>query len=140
MEATTNGIQAALGAGDLACVGLVERHSQRSDAYDKPDPAIDAVQTGNPGASAAAARLESSIVESGPAALRGLGSSGRQAAPPRGAGPENARRGRPALRRADLGGTELHQRRHALRVDTHHDVGRELLRHLPLVRSPRGDD
>ena len=88
MEATTDGIHAVPGEGDLACGGLVERYLERSDAYAKRVPAIDAVQMVNPGAPAVAGRLESGFVVSGPAAPRGPGSSGPQAAPPRAAGPE----------------------------------------------------
>lgn len=88
VEATTGGTHVAPGAGDLACGGLVERYLERSDACDKRAPAIDAVQTVNPGASTPAARPASALVESGPAAPRGPGSSGPRAAPPRAAGPK----------------------------------------------------
>ena len=58
LEATIDGIHAALKSGDITCRRLVELYLKRIDAYNKTGPAFNAVQNVNPRALEEADRLD----------------------------------------------------------------------------------
>jgi len=57
-EATISGIHAALGAGAITCVQVVEAHLRRIEAYDDRGPALNAIISINPAARETAAELD----------------------------------------------------------------------------------
>ena len=57
-EATIAGIHAAVAAGQVTCVQVVQAHLRRIEAYDQRGPALHALITINPAALAAAAELD----------------------------------------------------------------------------------
>ncbi len=66
MEATIDGIHAAMRAGELSCTGLVQAYLDRIAAYDQAGPRLNAIQTVNPHALAEAAKLDGVLRNSGP--------------------------------------------------------------------------
>jgi amidase len=65
-EATIAQIHAALKAGRVTCVGLVDQYLRRIDAYDKNGPALNAITVVNPEARAQAAELDRRMKAAGP--------------------------------------------------------------------------
>ena len=65
VEATIDGVHAALTSGQISCQDIVQRYQDRIDAYDQTGPALNAVQTVNPGALREAARLDAALAASG---------------------------------------------------------------------------
>jgi amidase len=65
LEATTDGIHAALHAKQLTCRALVELYLRRIDSYDKAGPRLNAVQTVNPHALREADRLDAAFTAAG---------------------------------------------------------------------------
>src|SRR5687767_7356825 len=57
-EATIAGIHAAVAAGQVTCVQILQAHLLRIEAYDQRGPALNAIITINPAALAAAAELD----------------------------------------------------------------------------------
>jgi amidase len=66
MEATIDGIHAAMRSGELTCTTLVQAYLDRIAAYDQPGPKLNAVQNVNPHAMARAAKLDTAFRASGP--------------------------------------------------------------------------
>ena len=66
LEATINGVHAALAAGRLSCRELVQGYLDRIAAYDQAGPALNAVQHVNAGALDTADALDAAFAESGP--------------------------------------------------------------------------
>src|SRR6516225_11360002 len=66
MEATIDGIHAAMRSGELTCTRLVQAYLDRIAAYDKAGPKLNAVQNVNPHALEEAARLDAALRSSGP--------------------------------------------------------------------------
>ena len=64
-ETTIAGIHAAMKAGRLSCVALVEAYLRRIDAYDKQGPALNAITVINPNARAEAQALDARMKTSG---------------------------------------------------------------------------
>jgi Asp-tRNA(Asn)/Glu-tRNA(Gln) amidotransferase A subunit family amidase len=65
-EATIDDVRAALASKQITCRALVEAYIRRIEAYDKKGPALNAVQTINPGAVEEADRLDAAFARSGP--------------------------------------------------------------------------
>ena len=57
-EQTISGIHAALAAGTVTCVQVVQAHLRRIDAYDRRGPALNAIIAINPRALELAAALD----------------------------------------------------------------------------------
>jgi amidase len=66
LEATIDGIHAAMGSGQLSCVQLVQAYLDRIAAYDQAGPKLNAVQNINPNALAQAGKLDAALRTSGP--------------------------------------------------------------------------
>ena len=66
MEATIEGIHAAMKAGSLSCVELVEGYLARIKAYDQVGPKLNAIQNVHPAAVASAAELDAKLKRGGP--------------------------------------------------------------------------
>lgn len=66
IEATIDGIHAAMRAGQISCRELVQQYLNRIEAYDRQGPALHAIQTVNPDALAEANRLDAQLAASGP--------------------------------------------------------------------------
>ena len=66
VEATIEGIHAAMAAGQLTCTQLVQAYLDRIAAYDQAGPKLNSVQNINPNALAQAARLDAVYRASGP--------------------------------------------------------------------------
>jgi amidase len=66
LEATIDGVHAALRSGQISCRTLVGLYVKRIEAYDKPGPSLNAVQIINPHALAEAERLDAAFRSSGP--------------------------------------------------------------------------
>jgi amidase len=67
LEATIDGIHAAMRSGDLTCRQLVGLYLNRIEAYNREGPALNAIQTVNPRALDEAERLDAQLRTSGPA-------------------------------------------------------------------------
>jgi Asp-tRNA(Asn)/Glu-tRNA(Gln) amidotransferase A subunit family amidase len=67
LEATIDGVHAALRSGQLSCRTLVSLYVKRIEAYDKPGPNLNAVQIINPHALSEADRLDAAFRSQGPA-------------------------------------------------------------------------
>jgi len=67
LEATIDGIHAAMRSGQLTCTRLVQAYLDRIAAYDQAGPRLNAIQNINPGALASAAKLDAVLRTSGPA-------------------------------------------------------------------------
>jgi amidase len=65
-EATIAQIHAAMKAGRLTCVSLVDQYQRRIEAYDKQGPALNAITVINPEARALAAEMDRRYKTSGP--------------------------------------------------------------------------
>ncbi|HLH98743.1 MAG TPA: amidase family protein [Xanthobacteraceae bacterium] len=66
LEATIDGIHAAMRRGELTCTQLVQAYLNRIAAYDQAGPKLDAIQTVNPTAMALAAKLDAEYRDVGP--------------------------------------------------------------------------
>src|SRR5262245_19720284 len=66
MDATIDGIHAAMKSGSLSCVGLVEGYLARIKAYDQAGPKLNAIQNVNPAAVAIAGELDTRLKSGGP--------------------------------------------------------------------------
>jgi amidase len=66
LEATIDGIHAAMGSGQLSCARLVQAYLDRIAAYDQAGPKLNAVQNINPDALALAGKLDAALRTSGP--------------------------------------------------------------------------
>src|SRR5262249_34669575 len=66
MDATIDGIHAAMKSGSLSCVGLVESYLARIKAYDQAGPKLNAIQNVNPAAVAIAGELDTRLKSGGP--------------------------------------------------------------------------
>jgi amidase len=66
MDATIDGIHAAMKSGSLSCVGLVESYLARIKAYDQAGPKLNAIQNVNLAAVAIAGELDTRLKSGGP--------------------------------------------------------------------------
>jgi amidase len=66
MDATIEGIHAAMKSGSLSCVALVQGYLARIKAYDQAGPKLNAIQNVNPAAVALAGELDAKLKSGGP--------------------------------------------------------------------------
>ncbi len=66
MDATIDGIHAAMKSGSLSCVALVENYLARIKAYDQAGPKLNAIQNVNPTAVAMAGEFDAKLKSGGP--------------------------------------------------------------------------
>src|SRR6476659_9867633 len=66
MDATIDGIHAAMKSSSLSCVALVENYLARIKAYDQAGPKLNAIQNVNPTAVAAAVEFDAKLKSGGP--------------------------------------------------------------------------
>jgi amidase len=66
MDATIDGIHAAMKSGSLGCVALVEKYLARIKAYDQAGPKFNAIQNVNPTAVAMAGEFDAKLKSGGP--------------------------------------------------------------------------
>jgi Asp-tRNA(Asn)/Glu-tRNA(Gln) amidotransferase A subunit family amidase len=66
MDATIEGIHAAMKSGSLSCVALVQGYLARIKAYDQAGPKLNAIQNVNPAAVAIAGDLDGKLKSGGP--------------------------------------------------------------------------
>src|SRR5450759_1136663 len=69
LEATIDGVHAALRSGRTTCRELIELYLKRVAAYDKSGPGLNAVQAINPRALQEAERLDAAFRASGPVGI-----------------------------------------------------------------------
>src|SRR6187200_1000561 len=66
MDATIDGIHAAMKSSSLSCVALVENYLARIKAYDQAGPKLNAIQNVNPTAVAIAGEFDTKLKSGGP--------------------------------------------------------------------------
>src|SRR4029077_10421517 len=70
MDATIDGIHAAMKSSSLSCVALVENYLARIKAYDQAGPKLNAIQNVNPTAVAIAGEFDTKLKSGGPLGRR----------------------------------------------------------------------